>query len=108
MGNARTPNPKLVAIRDMLVDAVHEGLSNSESKERKKASFLGVAVAVLKLHGGLEEIQTPDEKAADRLSALRASLVDRDGTPLTLPFLDPSPMADEHEDDDTNEEKEDF
>ena len=94
MTSTKNPNPKLVQIRDMLVDAVYDGLSDPESKERKKASFLGVAVAVLKLHGGLEEIQTPDEKAAERLSALRASLVDRDGNPLQLPFLNP-PMADE-------------
>ena len=73
MHTQKTVNPKLAAIRDMLVDAVHEGLSDPESKERKKASFLGVAVALLKMHGGPDQIQTPEE-AAEAIAALRSTI----------------------------------
>jgi hypothetical protein len=76
--SAKKLNPKLVAIREMLVDAVHEGLN--DDKQRNKASFLNVAVSLLKMHGGPEELKTEDEIKAG-IEAIRATYTG------PLPFL---------------------
>ena len=86
-------NPKLAAVRDMLVDAVHEGLT--DEKQRNKASFLGVAVSLLRMFGGPEEIETPEEAAA-ALTELRQ----RYGP---LPTFPDSPYANDDDDDDEQE-----
>jgi len=91
MHTTKTVNPKLAAVRDMLLDAVHEGLSDPESKERKKASFLGVAVSLLKMYGGPTEIETAEE-AAERVAVLRATL------PAIPTFDDPVTTDDSDED----------
>jgi hypothetical protein len=75
-------NPKLVAIREMLVDAVHEGLN--DEKQRNKASFLNVAVSLLKMHGGPEELKTEDEIKAG-IEAVRAAYVGNHSG-IRLPF----------------------
>ena len=68
MPGPKKQNEKLGRIRDQLVDAVLEGLA--DEKQKNKASFLGVAVQVLRLHGGPDEIRTPEEEADDRLVRL--------------------------------------
>jgi hypothetical protein len=105
-------NPKLVAIREMLVDAVHEGLN--DEKQRNKASFLNVAVSLLKMHGGPEELKTEDEIKAG-LDAIRASYSGplpflRDGRPNPnykpkeqQPSLVPSTLLDDEDDADEDE-----
>jgi hypothetical protein len=103
---AQKQNDKLAKIRDQLVDAVLTGLA--DDKQRNKASFLGVAVQVLRLHGGPDEIRTPEEDADDRLARLRASLTDKDGNPLQLPFLDPPSAMADHDDDSDDESATDF
>jgi hypothetical protein len=72
-------NPKLVEIREQLIDAVHEGLR--DDKQRNKASFLNVAVSLLKMHGGPEELRTEDEIKAG-IEAIRSTYIG-----VTLPFL---------------------
>jgi len=71
-------NPKLVEIREKLIDAVHEGLR--DDKQRNKASFLNVAVSLLKMHGGPEELKTEDEIKAG-IEAIRTAYTG------PLPFL---------------------
>jgi hypothetical protein len=62
-----TLNNQVAEIRRMLIEAVAEGLQ--DKAQRSKASFLGVALGIVKAHG-LENAKTPDE-VQDAVEALR-------------------------------------
>jgi hypothetical protein len=67
----KSTDPRVAEIKSMLIDAIHTNLQ--DPKQRTKASLLGTAVALLRMHGNIDDILSADE-AGERLAALRASL----------------------------------
>ena len=104
-----TPNldPRLSDIRSELIGAVQEAIKDPD--QRKKASLLNVALFLIKTAGGLDAPLSPQEKA--QVEQMRTALVDRDGTPLVLPFgpgvkgyVDADPLANDSDDEDSGED----
>jgi hypothetical protein len=100
-------NAQIAEIRRMLIEAVAEGLQ--DKAQRSKASFLGVALGIVKAHG-IENAQTPEE-IESAVEAIRASIPAsglpflRDGSrnpnfkPNEPPTPVPSVLAEDEDDD---------
>jgi hypothetical protein len=71
-------NEQIAEIRRMLIEAVAEGLQ--DKAQRSKASFLGVALGIVKAHG-IENAKTPDE-VQEAVESLRSTYIG-----VELPFL---------------------